>query len=126
MLTNACSTPHATPTTVCLYRTFRSRHTRKYSSSRYIHTARRRSSSHARGGSIRTLAVAGAGAEARAAIVGSAVIDMKFCRTPGRENGPAGRTHYKINKDNRRYAEFKASNLDWHPAKTPQPISNTF
>src|ERR1700674_4753804 len=44
---------HATPTTVCLYRTFRSRQTKKYSSSRYAHTSRTRSSKRPRGGSIR-------------------------------------------------------------------------
>src|SRR5688572_17010196 len=46
------STAHAAPSSVCLYRTFTSRHTRKYSSSRCRHSSRKFSDSQPLGGSI--------------------------------------------------------------------------
>ena len=61
MLSSGCSTTQATPIAVCLYRTLMSRHTMKYSSSRYSHTSLRRSSNQPLGGSMRTVAT-GSGA----------------------------------------------------------------
>ena len=61
MVINGCKITHATPITVCLYRTLMSRHTKKYSSSRYSQSSRCRSSSSPRGGAMCTIAGAAAG-----------------------------------------------------------------